>query len=266
MPIIPTESVSALKPAPAKINPAPFSWKYQCEQYGAALVVAIPLFIILSFYLFYRRGYYDLYIANKILAGVAAILLGLVLLIGPLGRLFAFPDRYVQYRKELGIIAFFLALSHSIVSSFFLPSKFPWADFIEKLNWPFIFGLTAIIVLIAIFFISNNRAVLAIGEKWWWRLQYWGVRLVFTLTLLHVFIMKWDGWLKWYKKGGGQELVHPEWPGAGLLVGWFMAMVVFVRLAEFISPKLGRLAWYASVIILPIIYLATFWWGGQFVK
>lgn len=245
----------------AKIN-----WKYQFEQYGAALIAALPLFIILSFYLFYRRGYYDLYIANKIFAGTAAVLLGLVLLIGPLSRFFSFPDRYVQYRKELGIIAFCLAIVHSIVSSFFLPSKFSLPSFTEKLNWPFIFGLVTIIVLIAIFFISNNRAILAIGEKRWWRLQYWGVRLIFTLTFLHVFIMKWDGWLDWYKAGGGQELIHPEWPGAGLLVGWFIVMVVFVRLTEFISPKLGRIAWYASTVILPLIYIATFWWGGQFVK
>lgn len=261
MQITPTESARALKPATEKIN-----WKYQFEQYGAALLAAIPLFIILSFYLLYRRGYYNLYITNKILAGTATILLGIVLLIGPLSRLFSFPDRYVQYRKELGIVAFFLALGHSLVSSFFLRSKFSLANFIEKLNWPFIFGLIAIIVLIIIFFISNNRVMFAIGKERWWRLQYWGVRLVFTLIFLHVFIMKWPSWLAWYKKGGGKELVHPEWPGAGLLVGWFMIMVVFVRLAEFTNPKLGRLAWYTSVIALPIIYFATFWWGRQFVK
>lgn len=270
MPITPAESAPALKPA-AKITPPPskrwrVNWKYQFEQYGAALLVALPLFIILSFYIFYRRGYYDLYIANKIFAGTAAVLLGLVLLIGPLSRLFSFPDRYVQYRKELGIIAFCLALGHSLVSYFFLSSKFSFGSFIEKLNWPLVFGLVAIIVLTAIFFISNNRVMNALGEKRWWWLQYWGVRLAFTLTLLHVFIMKWHGWLAWYKNGGGRELTHPEWPGAGLLVGWFMIMVIFVRLAEFISPKLGRLAWHGSVIILPLIYIATFWWGRQFAK
>ena len=260
MKITSTKSSSALKLA-AKI-----SWKYQLEQYGTALIAAMPLFIILSFYIFYRRGYYDLYIANKVLAGAAAVLLGIVLLIGPLSRLFSFPDRYVQYRKELGIVAFLLALIHGLVSSFFLPSKFTLAGFTEKLNWPFIFGLAAIIILIIIFFISNNRARSALSEKRWWQLQYWGVRLVFALILLHVFIMKWHSWSVWYKAGGGRELEHPEWPGAGLLVGWFMIMVVLVRLAEFVNPKLGRLAWYASTVALPLIYIATFWWGRQFVK
>lgn len=261
MEITPSKSSLVFKPPAPKIN-----WKYQFQQYGAALAAAIPLFVILSVYLFYRRGYYDLYIANKVFAGVAALLLGIVLLIGPGSRLFSFPGRYIQYRKEIGIVAFFLAFIHGTVSLFFLPSKFPLARFLETLNWPFIFGLIATIILIAIFLISNNWAMTVIGKKRWWRLQYWGVRLVFILVILHVFVMKWEGWVKWYKVGGGKELVHPEWPGAGLLVGWFMVFVVLVRLAEFISPRVGRAVWYVSVVLLPVIYIATFWWGRQFIR
>lgn len=241
-------------------------WQYQFQQYGAALAVAMLLFAVLSVYLFFRRGYYDLYIANKIFAGVAALLLGLVLLIGPLSRLFSFPDRYVQYRKELGIIAFFLAMTHGLISLFFLPSKFPLSGFLRTLNWPFVFGLTAVIVLVAIFIISNDRAMNALGREKWWRWQYLGVRLAFILILLHVFVMKWGGWVNWYQGGGSSDLVHPEWPGAGLLVGWFMTFVVLIRLTEFFSPKLGRLVWYGSVILLPVIYITTFWWGKQLVK
>ena len=261
MEITPSKSSSVIKLPEPEID-----WEYQSQQYGVALAAAVSLFAILSVYLFFRRGYYDLYIANKIFAGAAAILLGIVLLIGPLSRLFSFPDRYVQYRKELGIVAFFLALIHGIVSFFFLPSKFPLSRFLGTLNWPFVFGLVATAILIAIFFISNDRAMIAIGRERWWRLQYWGVRLVFAFVLLHVFVMKWDGWVKWYKIGGTSDLIHPEWPGAGLLVGWFMAFVVLVRLAEFVSPKLGRIAWYASVFALPVVYIATFWWGKQFIK
>ncbi|MEK7664553.1 MAG: ferric reductase-like transmembrane domain-containing protein [Patescibacteria group bacterium] len=250
----------------SKSSAPKINWKYQFQQYGAALAAAAFLFTIFSVYLFYRRGYYDLYIANKVFANVAAALLGIVLLIGPLSRFFSFPDRYVQYRKELGIVAFFLAIIHSIVSLFFLPSRFPLAGFLETVNWPFIYGLVAAIVFITIFFISNERATAAIGREKWWRLQYLGARFIFVLVFLHVFVMKWDGWMKWYKIGGGKELVHPEWPGAGLLIGWFMALVVLIRLAELGGLKLGRLMWHISIIALPVIYIATFWWGKQFIK
>ena len=259
--------INTTKSAKTLNHPAPKTdWKYQFQQYGVAIAIAIFLSAILSVYLFYRRGYYDLYIINKVFANIATVLFGIVLLIGPGSRLFSFPDRYVQYRKELGIVAFFLALAHGIVSFFFLPSKFSIQQFLGAGWYPFIFGLTATVALVAIFFISNDRAANAIGREKWWRLQFWGMRIVFALIFLHVFIMKWGGWIKWYKIEGGKDLAHPEWPGAGLLVAWFMVFVVFARLAEFCSPKFGRLAWYLSAVLLPIIYIATFWRGRQFIN
>lgn len=258
MPDKPTGNFSPSKP---NVN-----WKYQFQQYGAAIAMATSLFVVLSLYRFIRRGDYTLSSANETFAGVAAVLFGIVLLIGLGSRLFSFPDRYVQYRKELGIIAFFLALIHGVVSLFFLPAKFSLSGFLGTLNWPFVFGLTALIVLIALFIISNDRTMNAMGRERWWRWQYWGMRLAFILVLLHVFVMKWEGWLKWYRIGGKKELAHPEWPMVGILVGWFMVFVVLVRLAEFGGPKFGRAVWYVSIIILPTIYIVTFWWGRQFIR
>lgn len=239
--------------------------RYQVLQYGAAVSAALPVFVVLSVYLFYRRGYYDLYIANKAFAEVSAVLFGIVLLIGPLSRFFSFPDKYVQYRKELGIVGFFMAFLHVIVSLFFLPARFPLERYFASFNWPFVYGVLATLVLLLIFLISNDRAMTKMGREKWWRLQYWGMRIAFALTLLHVFVMKWNSWSSWYQTGGGKGLVHPEWPGAGLLVAWFMGFVVLVRLAEFINPKLGKIAWYLSVVTLPVIFIATFLWGQRFI-
>ena len=242
------------------------NWQYQFRQYCFAVFIAVIIFFALSLYIYFRRGYFDLYIANKAFAGTSAILLGIILLLGPLSRFFSFPDRYIQYRKELGIIAFFLALTHGIVSYYFLPLKFSLSGFLVTYNWPLIFGLFATILLIFLFFISLYPIMSAIGKKTWWPLQYWGLRLVFALTFLHVFMMKWSGWLKWYKVGGGKELARPELPGAGLLVGWFMVFVVLMRVSEFFGPRFGRLFWYISVFVLIAIYVATFWWGIQLIK
>lgn len=239
-------------------------WKYQLQQYGGALMVAVPIFTGLSFYIFFRRGYYDLYIANKVFAGDAAILLAVVFILGPLGRFFAIFDRYLQYRKEIGIVAFFLALTHSLVSLFFLPSKFPMSRYVTGLNWPFVFGLAGLVLLILLFIISNSWAENKIGAKRWWWLQNWGLRLVVVLTVLHVFVMKYAGWINWYKVGGEAFLAHPELPGGGLLVGWILFFALLIRLAEFGGMRFGRLVWYFSVVTLPIVFLATFWWGLRF--
>lgn len=229
-----------------------------------AITIAIALFTLLSLYILFRRGYYNLYIANKAFAGTGALLLGIVLLIGPLSRMFSFADRYVRHRKELGIVAFLFATAHGIVSLFFLPSKFPLSGYIGTAYWPFIFGLTALIVLGVLFFLSIDRSMQSIGKALWWRLQYWGVRISFILIMLHVLIMKWGGWVAWYREGGGKELAQPQLPGAGLLVGWFMGFVLFVRLTELTGIRLGKIAWYAGIILLGIGYALTFYRGGQF--
>ncbi|MEK7636102.1 MAG: hypothetical protein AAB362_00195 [Patescibacteria group bacterium] len=242
------------------------NWAYQFQQYGVACAIAVPIFALLSIYLYNRRGFYDLYIMNKVFAGEAAVLLGIVLLIGPLSRFFSFPDHYIQYRKEIGIVAFFFALAHGTSSYYFLPNRFPVDIFYGALWWPFVFGLLGIIFLTGIFIIGNDFVMRKMDPRVWWPLQYWGVRIVFALTALHVFVMKWSGWILWYQKGGAKELVHPEWPGAGILVGWFIAFVILVRIAELGGQKFGKVVWYFSVIALPIVYIMTFWWGGQLIR
>jgi DMSO/TMAO reductase YedYZ heme-binding membrane subunit/predicted heme/steroid binding protein len=239
-------------------------WKYQLRQYAVALILAALIFVSLSLYIFFRRGYYDLYIANKAFAGDAAMLLGIIFLLGPLSRFFAIFDRYIQYRKEIGMVAFFLALAHSLVSFFFLPSKFTVGRYLSAINWPFIFGLTGLILLVILFFISNGWMENKIGAKRWWWLQNWSLRLVVILTVLHVFVMKYAGWIRWYAVGGESFLAHPELPGGGLLVGWFLVFALLVRGAEFGGVKFGRMVWYLSVIGLPVVYLFTFWWGLRF--
>ncbi len=241
-------------------------WKYQFQQYGSAVALMASLFIIESVYLFGRRGYYDLYIANKVFAGVAAVMLGIVLLIGPLTRWFSKFDKYLQYRKEIGIVAFFLILAHGVSSFFFLRGHFPLSRYITTGLWPFTFGFLAVVVVTIIFSISNLRAMKALGGKMWWFFQSWGVRTVFILTALHVGIMKFPGWISWYQKGGSSDLVHPEWPGAGLIVGWFLAFVGLIRVAEMINKNFGKAVWFFSVVAFPVVMVFTFVWGQKFVK
>lgn len=256
-------------PQPTHTIPPPrtMHWMHEIRQYGMAFIAgALPIFTFFSLYIFYRRGFYDLYIANKAFANTAAVLLGIVLLIGPLSRYFSFPDRFLQYRKEFGIIAFFSALIHVIVSLFFLPHIFPFALYTTAMYWPFIFGIVGITALTALFLISNEVAANAIGRRTWWHMQNWGVRIVFALVFFHVYVMKWQGWLKWYEIGGEKKLAHPELPGGGILAGWFMLFVVLVRLAEFGGPRFFKFAWYTASALLVAVYIGTFLWGMQFAK
>ena len=251
-----------------KDNPNPsFKFKFNLEflKYLKVLVFSSILFAIISFYNLYRYGYFDLYIANKVFASLAFILLGIVLLLGPAGRLFSFTAPYLVYRKQMGIVAFFLALIHGFVSLFFLPSKFPLSTFINPLSWPFVFGLTATLILTFIFLISNNKAMKLIGPSRWWRFQYQGLRLAFFFIFLHAVFRKGKEWLIWYRSDFVEgDVLNYNLPEIGLLVWWFMLFVILIRIAEYISPNLGRITFYITSIMIPIIYIVTFCWKLSF--
>src|SRR3989344_3850351 len=134
-------------------------------EYGRAIAYAAAWFTFFSAYLLYRRGYYNLYIANKALAGVAAVLFGIVLLQGPLGKYFTAFDRYLKYRKELGMVGAALALAHVAASYLFLRDHFSVERFYTTGKVPFAFGLSATMLLVVLIAISNSSMMKAMGGK-----------------------------------------------------------------------------------------------------
>lgn len=212
------------------------------RDYLVALLIATSLTVFFSCYLLFRRGYFfdapptadTLFVFNKAIVGVGAILLAFTFLIGPIVRYFDRFDKWLGYRKEIGIVGGFLALSHGIISYFFLPLKFPQSK-MDISSVTLGAGLIGILVLIFLFTLSFKKAIGVVGTSRWWFLQRWGLRLVIALTLIHVYTMKWTGWVKWLKQGGGNktaELAHPMIPGLGMLVTLFFTWVVIVRLYE----------------------------------
>lgn len=211
------------------------------RDYFVAVFIALILLIIFGSYLFFRRGYlFDapltadiLYVPNKVLVGTGTVLLAFAFLIGPIVRYFDRFDQWIGYRKEIGIVGAVLALSHAFISYFFLPLKFPHA----KLNFAsleFAAGLAGAFLLLFLVIISFKKAIDFLGGSRWWFLQRWGLRLVILFTLIHVYVMKWNGWVKWWRDGGvpNAELAHPLIPGLGLLVTMFLTWVVIVRMYE----------------------------------
>lgn len=229
------------------------------RQYLFSFLMASVIFLFLSFYLFLRRGYYDLYIINKVLAGTSTILLGFVLLLGPFSRLYQIFDRFLIYRKELGIIAFFFALIHGLASFFFLPSHFSFPYF-QKNFAVFWLGFSGLLVLTFLFLVSFEKIIEKIGRPRWWSFQVWGVRLAACLIFLHLFLMKYPGWIKWLQIGGSADLKRPFLPPASLLVGLFGFFVFSVRIFELLGEKLARFL----MILLTSFFLTIL--GSLFVR
>lgn len=203
------------------------------RDYAIASLAGFFVFALLSAYLFLRRDDFNLYIANKAVAGTGAALIALVFLVGSLARYFDRYDRWIGYRKEIGIIGVVFVIAHVIISAVLLPKKFMASYFADE-RLAMIAGIAGIVILVVLWALSRNAMIVRCGGALWWLLQRWGLRAVVFFTVLHVVPLKYPGWEKWIMRGGTSDLAMPWLPPASLLVSIFLFWVIAVRLFEMI--------------------------------
>ena len=218
------------------------------KKYSQAILSSLVIFALLSFYLYLRRGYFDLFIANKVFAATSLIILAVVLLIGNLGRLYDLFDPLLIYRKHLGIVSFFAAFVHGVLSLFFLSSRFSIDYYLYNLP-TFILGLVGLVILGYLFLISFKKIIQKMNPKVWWLHQVWGARIAGGLVFLHLILMKYPGWIRWYQIGGSDDLVRPYLPPASILAAAFGLFVILARVVEIANRNLAKR-------IIPIIFVA----------
>ncbi len=204
----------------------------------SAIVVAGIIFSLFSLYLFDRRGYYNLYIINKVLGSTAVVLAGLTLTLGPLAGKIKSLVRFLSMRKELGLLALKLALLHAIVSVFLLSNKFPVSWF-QKEWVPVAFGGSAIFIWLLIPILLHEKHIAHLGEKTWRKYQSIAGRAAFVLIFLHLVVMKWPGWLRWWngQVKASPDLANPTYPPASLFVLAAMILVILIRTYNRIAKK-----------------------------
>lgn len=219
------------------------------RQYLVAAVTGFGLAAGLGLYLTARRGYFDLSIINKSLASASLLLLGIVLLLGPLSRLYQWFDKWVNYRKELGVLAFFLGAAHVYMAMFPLARSGPWG-FYQARPLAAYLGLIGLLIMFILFILSFEAMKNKLGAERWWRAHYRGVRIAALAVLFHMSVLKYSEWLKWLGGETGKKLAQPGWPPASLLVAVFSGLVLLVRLAEMFGSR-------AAKILVPLFCLAA---------
>lgn len=222
--------------------------KESLRQYLVAAATAFGLAAGLGLYLTARRGYFDLSIINKSSANASLLLLGIVLLLGPLSRLYQRFDKWINYRKELGVVAFFLGAAHVYMAMFPLAKSGPWGFYRGRplAAYP---GLLGLIVMFILFILSFEAMKKKLGVQLWWKVHYRGVRLAALAVLFHMSVLKYSEWLKWLSGETG-KLAQPGWPPASLLVAVFSGLVLLVRLAEMFGTR-------AAKILVPLFSLTA---------
>lgn len=197
---------------------------------------------------------------NISLAASTLFLLGTVLLLGPLSRLFFVFDWAFKFRKELGIMTFITGFTHVYLAMFPLARNGPWGLYVSR---PFsaYSGLEALIVLFILFLFSWNWSMKLLGAKLWWQIQYWGARLAFILIGVHMIVLKYKTILSWIVPGS-----EPVTPGIHTppLVVWeaeFILLVLVIRFSELFGVRAARMiTQIITAMVISVMVWTTF--GG----
>lgn len=217
-------------------------------QYGVAAIVTAATVLLVYRYAVVRYGVEGLSSLNKSLATSTLFLLGIVLLLGPLSRLFTLFDHALKYRKELGILTFFTGAAHVYLSMFPLARRGPWG-FYQSQPLSAYAGLAGIVIMFILLIISMSFVERLLGTRVWWKLQYWGARLAFLAIAFHFVVLKYQGMVKWFMDRGVGGTGGALWlPPISLLTTVFVALVLVVRLSELFGPHAARVITQVSFL------------------
>ena len=195
-----------------------------------SLTITLAIFVLLAVYLFLRRGYFNLYLANKVFGSTAALIAGITLLIGPLSHRSPAMAHFMPMRRHLGLIALGLAIAHLLASTIFQPIRFPLPWYLQE--WlSTSAGLAALFIWVWLAHISSNKMVQQMGSELWRKQQQWGGKAAFLLVFLHLTIMKYAGWISWWQGriSASPELANPSYPPASLFVFAAMLLIIVYR-------------------------------------
>lgn len=204
--------------------------KEEIFQWLKALFYSLLIFAFFSIYLYLRREIFNLYILNKAFGSTAAVMAGFTLIIGPLSKRFSYFIHFMGIRRELGLTAFGLAIVH-VIASLMLQDHFKIPDFYIRIKYPLIFGTIAILIWLYMTYISRSSKIKEMGSDVWKKRLSLSGKIAFLAILLHLVIMKYQGWLTWFQGQTKQtpELANPFYPPASLFVFFIMLSIIIFR-------------------------------------
>lgn len=196
-------------------------------------IYSVIIFIIVALYYFVQQGTFTYRIANRAIADVGMLLIGLSMALSAICYFWDFADAFIMYRKQLGLAGFAFALAHSILSLFFMPKFFPFPSYYlaESNLLPFISALIALVIYTAMALISNRFAMQKLGGKLWKGILRVGY-IAYFFTILHFGLKGYPYWLNWFS--GKSDNIFPSF---GLIVFLFGIVVLVLRIMLWFSAQ-----------------------------
>lgn len=151
--------------------------------WGHSLLIAAAIGIFFFVYVLILDGPFTLVSMAKVLAGMANFLFAMSLSLSSFGYFFNFLDSKVVYRKYLGLLGYFSALSYALFLPVLRPERY--GSGLAEYFWTsdVLLGLTAMGIFTGMALISNDRAMLAIGPVRWRNVLRLGYLAFFLLVI-----------------------------------------------------------------------------------
>lgn len=173
-----------------------------------------------------RAGSIGLRIFNQALADAGMFLIALSMAMSGLTYFWDFLDKYLNYRKYLGLIGFWFIVVHGYISAFGLPQLFKFPGYYLETNniIPFLFALGSFITLIVMAIISDRHIMVKIGGTLWRKILRFGY-IAIIFGILHFGLKKYTSWTYWFQQEA--TLIPP----LSLIVTIFAVWVIILRIA-----------------------------------
>lgn len=199
-------------------HPPFISWK-SFRSYSLMIVLSALLFGFLWYWQTLLPLNSDSRYINRALGNMAFLLMGLTYVIAPLTIKWKFFERFLYWRKYLGMVGLGYLIIHFLWTFWKSPLSRILGDFDA-----FSLGLLSLIVFLILGLISNNYSVRRLGGVRWRKIQQWGYYgLLFAFA--HVFIKSWDDWAAWVAGLSTGLSIPPQ----SLFIGLFGLKIFIIR-------------------------------------
>lgn len=218
----------SLQAVPQTVNKSNIAFK----MWAVPMAIAVGLFVIFNIYAYFWQSELSLFTLSVAIAGAAAFCIGFSFALSAMSYYFNFLDREIAYRKNLGLVGYFLALIYSVLLLFVDPDKYFYGFFENLRSADFILGLLSMGILTLMAIVSNNFVMRKIGSHAWrfiLRLGY----VAYFLLIVRAVIVEGEDWFLWLQR-------FDNLPPPRLLVSIFAASVIALRVSMEISMRFKR--------------------------
>jgi len=159
------------------------------------LSVFLTLFILIYYLL--SGHHFTERVINKVLADSSFLIIGLSLVLSSICYFFNFADKFIIYRKHLGLVGFGILIFHiyiSVTSSYYAP--FPGYYLTANKLYSFLSAISAFIIFAFMATISNKLSLTKLGPQTWRALLRLGF-IGYVFSLYHFGIKNLELWEKY---------------------------------------------------------------------